>query len=193
MISREHLETTLKLWHSIVIELDKMKDFLTVEKINDQFYRRLLLRNIFSIIETYIFVTRELVKNRLIIEKDSNKISWLDLAALNEKKVILDAEGNTEVRDDFQKFEPSLRFTLNVFAKVFGSNLPNYGDSNFEKLKRLSKRRNQITHPKSIEQLIISDQEVKDVVSMFVWFTQTHTLLSAKFLEWSTLTYSKPE
>lgn len=69
MTSKEHLEVTLKLWYSTVTELEKMKDFITVEKINDQFYRRLFLRNLFSIIETYIFVTKELVKNRLVIDK----------------------------------------------------------------------------------------------------------------------------
>lgn len=183
----------MNLWYSTVTELEKMKDFLTVEKINDQFYRRLFLRNLFSIIETYIFVTKELVKNRLVIDKNSIQVSWSELAALNEKKVVLDTQGKVEVKEDFQKFEPSLRFTLNIFANVFGSSLPNYGDSNFDKLKKLSKRRNDITHPKSLEELIISDQEVKDSVSMFTWFIQTHAQINEKFLEWVRLTYGNPE
>jgi hypothetical protein len=193
MTSKEHLEVSLKLWYSTVKELEKMNDFLTVEKINDQFYRRLFLRNIFSIIETYIFVTKELVKNRLVIDKEANQVSWADLAALNEKKVVLDTQGKVEIKDDFQKFEPSLRFTLNIFAKVFESSLPNYGDSNFEKLKRLSKRRNDITHPKSLNELVISDEEVKEAISMFTWFIQTHGQINGKFLEWANLTYGKPE
>jgi hypothetical protein len=84
-----------------------------------------------------------------------------------------------------------LRFTLNIFAKVFGSTLPNYGDSNFEKLKKLSRRRNEITHPKSLEQLTISDQEIKDTISMFSWFMQTHGFINIKFSEWLHITYSK--
>lgn len=125
--------------------------------------------------------------------KNSNQVSWSDLAVLNEKKVVLDTQGKVEVKDDFQKFEPSLRFTLNIFAKVFGSSLPNYGDSNFVKLKKLSKRRNDITHPKSLEELIISDQEVKESVSMFTWFIQTHAQINERFLEWVRLTYGNTE
>lgn len=94
-----------------------------------------------------------------------------------------------DVKDEFQSFEPSLRFTLNTFANIFGSALPDYGNSNFEKLKKLSKRRNDVTHPKSVIELIISDQEVKDTFSMFSWFIQTHGNLNKKFIEWLSLIY----
>jgi|GEM_PF-2340013 len=191
MTSKEHLETTLKLLQSTMNELEKMKDFLNIQKINDQFYRRLFLRNTFSIIETYIFVTKELIKNKLVIDKNSNQISWSDLTALNEKKVMLDDQGKVKVRDDFQKFEPSLRFTLNLFAKVFNSTAPNYSDNNFQKLISLHKRRNDITHPKSVEELTITDQEVKDTISMFAWFMQTHTMINTKFLEWIKSVYQR--
>ncbi len=190
MTPKEHLELTLKLWYSTITELEGMQDFLTIEKINNQFYRRLFIRNVFSIIETYLYVTKELIKNKLVIDKTS-EISWSDLAILNEKKVVLDTQGNVHVKDDFQKFEPSLRFTLNTFANVFGSTLPNYGDSSFEKLKKLSKRRNDITHPKSLEELIISDQEIKDTILMFSWFMQTHGIINSKFLEWLHISYGK--
>ena len=183
MTAKEHLEVTLKLWYSTISELEGMQDFLSIEKINIQFYRRIFIRNIFSIVETYLHVTKEIIKSKLVGDK-TPEISWAELAILNEQKVVLDTQGKVHVKEDFQKFEPSLRFTLDTFAKVFGSTLPNYGDNNFEKLKRLSKRRNDITHPKSLEQLIISDQEIKDTVSMFSWFMQTHTMINSKFLEW---------
>ncbi len=63
MTPKEHLEVTLKLWYSTITELESMKEFINIEKLNDQFYRRLFLRNIFSIIETYLFVTKELIKS----------------------------------------------------------------------------------------------------------------------------------
>ncbi len=193
MTPKEHLEITIKLWRSAVTELESMKDFLNVEKINDQFYRRLILRNIFSVIETYLSVTKQLVKHKLVIDKNTDEISWSDLAILNEKKVVLDMQGTIQVKDDFQKFEPSLRFTLNTFATVFGANLPDYGDSNFGKLKNLLKRRNDITHPKSLEKLIISNQEVIDTFAIFSWFTDTHTQIYTKFLDWISLTSKNSE
>ena len=190
MTAKEHLEVTLKFWYSTISELESMQDFLSVEKINTQFYRRIFIRSVFSIIETYLYVTRELIKSKLVIDR-APEISWADLAILNEQKVFLDMQGKIHVKEDFQMFEPSLRFTLDTFAKVFNSTLPNYGDNNFEKLKKLSKRRNDITHPKLLELLIISDQEIKDTFSMFSWFLQTHALINSKFLEWLQNIYGK--
>ena len=112
---------------------------------------------------------------------------------LNEKKVVLDQQGNVNIKNDFQKFEPSLRFTLNTFANVFGSTSPVYGDCNFEKLIKLSKRRNDVTHLKSLAELIISNQEIEDTFSMFSWFMQTHSEINKKFLEWLSLTYKQNE
>lgn len=190
MTPKEHLQLTFKLWHSTISELESMQDFFTVQKINNQFYRRAFIRNVFSIIETYLYVTKELIKNKLIIDKTS-EITWADLAILNEKKAFLDTQGKVNIKDDFQKFEPSLKFTLNTFANIFDSVLPNYGDSNFEKLKKLSKRRNDITHPKSLENLNVSDQEIEDTISMFSWFIKTHSTINSKFLEWINIIYSK--
>jgi hypothetical protein len=79
MTPKEHLEITLKLWYSTITELEGMKDFLNTEKINTQFYRRLFVRNTFSIIETYLYVIKELVKNKLVIDVNSNQVSWADL------------------------------------------------------------------------------------------------------------------
>lgn len=86
MIPKEHLEVTLKLWDSTVKEVEQMQDFITIEKLNDQFYRRLFLRNIFSIIETYLFLTKEIIKSKLVIDKNSSNLSWEALVILNEKK-----------------------------------------------------------------------------------------------------------
>ena len=89
-----------------------------------------------------------------------------------------------QVKDDFQKFEPLLKFTLNIYASVFNTEKQNYGDSNFEKLKILAKRRNEVTHPKSINDLVITNQEFEDAVSMFSWFMQLHNSINQKFIDW---------
>lgn len=184
MITKEHLIQTFKLWGFIIEELEKTKIFLQYENINDPFYRRLLLRNIFSIIETYLFVTREIIKIKIDFDGKNAQVPWWELAILNEQKTALDDQGNAKTLDDFQKFIPSLKFTLNLFAKIFDSEFPKYGDNNFEKLVKLSKRRNDVTHPKSLDQLLISDQEIKDIISMFGWFVQTHNSVSLNFLKW---------
>jgi hypothetical protein len=134
---------------------------------------------------------RELVKIKLIVDDNQDNISWSTLAILYEKKVVLDDKGNVRELDDFQKFEPYLRFTLNLFATTFKSQLPNYGDANFEKLKQLSRRRNDVTHPKSLAQLTISNYEMNDTISMFSWFQQTFNIINENVMEWLHLNYGK--
>lgn len=180
-----HIEDVLKLWSSTIDDLNTLQSFLSIEKINDQFYRRLFLRSIFSIIETYLYITKEVVKIKLSVEGNSNnEILWSELVILNEKQVLLDEQGKVKTKDIFQKFGPSLRFSLDIFANVFGSNLPDYGDKKFELLTTLNKRRNDITHPKSSNELIITDQEIKDSISMFGWFIETHNKMNKDFIEW---------
>lgn len=132
------------------------------------------------------------MKIKLSLEENSNnQVSWTDLVILNEKQVLLDEQGKVKTKDIFEKLEPSLRFSLNIFANVFGSNLPDYGDKNFELLKKLNKRRNDITHPKSLIELQITDQEIKDSISMFSWFIQTHNSMNKNLSHWLHESYKK--
>jgi len=182
---RKHLEVTMKLWQSTITELKRLEDFLSAERINDQFYRRLFIRSVFSIIETYLHVIKELLKIKLTIDKPQEiQMTWSELIVLNEKKVFLDNNGKVKTKDEFQKFVPSLRFTLNMYSYMFDMKLPDYGDKNFQNLITLSKRRNNITHPKSPSQLIIKDQEMKDTVALFRWFMETHNAINKKYIQW---------
>lgn len=180
---KENLKQTLQLWHSTMSELEGIETFLQVEKINDQFYRRLIIRGLFSVIETYLNVTKEIIKLKLVIEPTA-KVKWEELAILNGKSLRLDEKGRVNTIDEFYKFESNLRFTLNLFASVFDSEQPEYGVADFLKLKNLIKKRNELTHPKSINHLTVSDCEINDTVSAFFWFFKTHNQTNKKFVEW---------
>jgi hypothetical protein len=185
LATKKHLEETMRLWQSTITELKKLEDFLSIDRINDQFYRRLFIRCVFSIIESYLYVTKELIKIKITIDSsDSISLSWEELVILNEKKVFLDNQGKVKTKEEYQRFDTSLKFTLNTFANIFGMGLPDYGDNKFQTLITLSTRRNDITHPKSLSQLVIKDQEMKDTVEVFRWFMDTHSRINEKFIRW---------
>jgi len=185
-LTQEHIKETMNLWFSAIQELEAVQTFLDGNKINEQFYRRLFIRNVFSIIETYLYITKELVKIKLDIDGfGKNQTSWEEVSILHEKRAVLNKTGKIETKDEFQSFIPTLRFSLTIFANVFNSKLPDFGNHNFEKLIHLSKRRNDITHPKSSADLIITSQEISDTVHMFAWFMKAHKDISdGDFLEW---------
>lgn len=170
------------LWNHSHDELILIEKFLHEDKINDQFYRRLFLRSVFTIIETQLQVLKKIIKiDHTINIPDSN---LEEMTILNGKKVFLDNKGNAKSKDEFHSFEPSFRFTLNLFSKTFNSPLIDYGNSSYESLIKLLKRRNDLTHPKSSKNLIISDSEIIESVAMTKWFMGIMSQYNIIIIKW---------
>ncbi len=188
MSKKEHLDATLKLWYFSISELKGLQSFLHIEKINDQFYRRLLIRGIFSVIETYLNVTKEIIKIKVVTDSDQ-ELNWKELAILNGQRVQLNKDGNVSAINEFQKFESTMKFTLNLFAKTFGTNSPDYKSLEFKNLMKLVERRNQFTHPKSLDHLFVTNSEIKEMIDSFTWFFNTHAQNNDEFVKWIEMHY----
>jgi len=175
-----HLENAFELWKQNIQDLTDLKRFFDIEFLNNQFYRKLLLRNIYSVIESYLYVTRELIKHKALMQssEEDYKLSYEELAILNGKTVILTSKGEPKANEIFFSFEPSLKFTLNTFSKIYKADNPDYSDNNYEKLIKLSKRRNDLTHPKLAQLQIVTSEEIKHLVLGLQWFLTTHAKIS---------------
>jgi hypothetical protein len=180
---KEHLDITIKLWYSTIEELNELGTFLHQDRVNSQFYRRFLIRGIISVIETYLNITNEIIKIKVIVDPNI-QLRWEELAILNEKTVRLNDRGKVRITDEFHRLEPKLKFTLTKFAEVFDMEAPDFQTQDFDKLKQLIKRRNQFTHPKTLDHLFVTNNEVKDIIQSFSWFLSVHGQINLKFLEW---------
>ncbi len=184
-IENELIETQLLFNLAIGEMRDTVNNLFSEDKINDNFYRRLIIKNTFSIIETHIHIVKKIIKLYLSLEESNNiSVNWTELIILNEQKVILDNKGNVKLKDEFQKFEPNLRFTINTFSKLFETNKPDYGNTEFQRLIELSKRRNQITHPKKTNDLNISKEEISDLIKSFGWFMKINNRIHNSYSIW---------
>jgi hypothetical protein len=181
---KEKLDDIIRLWAYAVQEISDMNALLSHETINKQFYRRIILRNTLSIIDTYIFICRELVCFKNIIDKNASQLSWKEQSLLVELKVGLDSKGEVKTTDNFQSFIPALRFSLITFSKVFGSPTPDFTNHQFENVQAFVKRRNQVTHPKNYNDTIITDKEIVNLIPAFQWFMDTHSSASVGFHSW---------
>ena len=158
----KELQETITLWKSTIEDVKEIEKFLDHSTINNPFYRRLFLRSIFSLFETYIHITKSIIKIKISTEeRKSPKLSWENLFILTGKKVSLDNKGVITTKDEFQRFEPMLRYTFNLFSIVFKVESPDYGDKGFQILIKLLKRRNDITHQKTASSQIITNLETK--------------------------------
>lgn len=184
-IKIELLETQLLFNVAIGEMKSTVDDLFSGNNLNNDFYRRLIIKNTFSIIETYVHIIKKIIKLYFTLEEsDKINVDWTELIILHEKKVLLDNKGNVKVKDEFQKFEPNLRFTLNTFSKLFKVNKPEYGNTEFQKLIELSKRRNEITHPKKSNDLNITKEEISDLIKSFGWFMKINNRIHNSYSIW---------
>ncbi|WP_316832934.1 hypothetical protein [Pedobacter aquatilis] len=181
---KQQLTEALKLWGYTINELEGMNLFFEGQNLNNQFFRRMMLKNFFSIIEAYLYISRELVLIKALVDGEQQSLHWTEKAILNEQKVGLNQKGEIMLTDSYQNFIPSLRFTLNIFAKTFSASTPDFSDVKFNHLQTMVKRRNEITHPKSYEQVNIKDEEIKNLIPMFAWFMKLHGELNVGFRDW---------
>lgn len=188
---KERLNDNLRLLGYAVTELKGMSFFFEGDNANNQVFRRILLKNFFSIIETYLFVSRQMVIIKSIVDGKESNLTWEEKSLLNEKRVGLSPNGEITVSDAYQNFIPSFRFTLSIFAKTFDSDMPDYSDINFRHLQDMVKRRNAITHPKSHLDLNITNEEIKILIPMLKWFINLHGRIDSGFRGWLETTYPK--
>lgn len=182
MSTKDKLTEILRLYAFTVAEIMEMQTFLDQDKINTQFYRRLFLRNVFSVIETRLYVNRQLV---LIKQKiDGEEISPQDRLLLEEKKIVEDATGAEKIVDAFQDFISSFKFSLKIFAKQFKSTPPDFSDSNFAQLIIYVNRRNDITHPKNHLDLVITNDETMGFNQTFFWVHEVLNKADEGFQKW---------
>mgnify|MGYP000480612863 CR=1 FL=1 len=176
------IDEIYKLWNHCIEELKELSSFFSQEHLNNNFYRRLIIRNTFSIIEAYLHISRELIKHKLALNDAISKVlTTNELIILSEETAYLNNKGEVKSRRTFYSFEPHLKFTFKCMSKVFNSSEPNYSDIKYSKLIAIAKRRNDITHPKEYDKMIITKEELKDVVSALEWFFQIHGMYLQKF------------
>lgn len=177
------LKEIMMIWEINRLEISKISDILTIEHVNDQFYRRILIKNTISIIETHLYILRELVKYLIVDQKVKNTLSAEELWALHGKTVDIGSNGKVTSTHKFFRFESSLKFTFHIASKLLSTQIPDYSNECYQDLKKLVDRRNDLTHPKSSAKLMVSDEEVKKMVYTSKWFFEQSNIITQKFID----------
>jgi hypothetical protein len=148
------------------------EDFTKCEKplkkdYTDQFWRRVMVRNLFVLLEACSYGMKQAALHRhRLLEID---FSNAEIALLSEEKYTLDDGEPKTSKENFQQFVPSLKFAFKCFAKTF--ELVFALDMTTSPLKEFQRLRNRITHPKKLPELSISDPEVQKAKQVWKWFT----------------------
>jgi hypothetical protein len=133
-----------------------------------EFNKRTLVRTCAALVEGLSFQLRQVTLASL---KDTNVLSGSELAILRETKHQLSDQGEVRERNDFQSTLPMLLFTLRVYAKNHGASYsPKTADNGWNCLRKALALRDRLMHPKSFEDLQVTDEAGTEFTAGIQWW-----------------------
>lgn len=143
-----------------------------------EFNKRTLVRTCAALVEGLSYHLRQVTLASL---KDTNLLSDGERAILQETKHQLSEQGQVRERDNFQSTLPMLLFTLRVYAKNHGASFsPNTADNGWNCLRKAFTLRDRLMHPKSFEDLQVSDEAGAEFTAGIQWWdSSVESLLAA--------------
>jgi hypothetical protein len=136
------------------------------------FARRAAFRSVFASIEGLVYLLKDQVL--ALFPGKRGDYSVAEVALLREETYALGRHGEAQVQRRFLRLEENLQFAWRMYFR----GLPikpdlNFADQGWVSFKRCLQIRNRITHPKSREDMQVSDEELEDLSEMHAWIHAT--------------------
>ncbi|MCH8043609.1 MAG: hypothetical protein IID44_07805 [Planctomycetes bacterium] len=169
----------------------------------NQFMRRTLVRTVFSYVDASLFVLRQYAceyhedysctllaqvgpaETVPTLRKHFQRILTIEeLCALRETTPQVGSDGKVRISPLFIKQKNAVRFTFSMYGKSCGLNVtPDYSDNRWKLFQDSINVRNRITHPKTVSNMSVTDDEVNAVVNACGWFFEAMNRARAKNIE----------
>jgi len=124
------------------------------------------------------------------------KLDLATLSLLAEKTPTLSDTGKIIKRQQQQSMTPHIAFTLRQAAELSGVDADQFfGDNGWNEFKKAVTLRHRLTHPKSKDDVHVSDDDCEHVGRGLEWFWTTHGKvmrpMGAKLLQMDIATFNK--
>lgn len=181
--------------HTLLFE-DVERARQDLEAGDDQYRRRTLVRTIFAAIEGSTYVLKQAVLEHAVLHP--HLYSPGDFAILREESYELREKGRVHTK--FKQLPPieNFRFTLRLWLRMHNLNADAPDAQRFKNawatFERMKEMRNRITHPKDLNALTISDEEVKEILNTYTVISggPMGLILLKAFLDWLEKPKGKP-
>jgi hypothetical protein len=131
--------------------------------------RRLYVRVFITQIES----TVARIKND-VLQGDA-KITAAERAILSDVTFDLNDKGEPYERQLHPPLLSSIRFAFRIFGKTNGLAFqPDYTKGGWQDMQAVLRIRNRLTHPKNVEQMKVSNQDLRMVDAAELWFRNTY-------------------
>jgi hypothetical protein len=153
-----------------VITSDKM-----VKENDSQYTRRVFLRDLFSLLEANLHMTRRILARRISILFQAEGYTILPILALLMDQSPEFADGGKHIRLRHQSGDilTLTRFIVKLYAYLANVSKDYFGVQGWESFKNMVRIRNRITHPKSGEDIHISNDDLAAIRAANAWFKTT--------------------
>lgn len=164
---KKSLQQILELLPALV------EDVKTAEKKldNQQYSRRVYVRTLFAMIEG---VTYAMKLALFVIARNfgnPGKLNVPDLAMLKGSTFYLNDKGEVQEKEKHFRIQDNLKFTVKSVNRVLGSSIDlGIGTQDWTNFFGTVKIRNNVTHPKNLSDITISDEDLERIRSVNSWF-----------------------
>jgi hypothetical protein len=167
-----HQEALRKLKAMMNVLSDDVNEFMEMAIVPNQIIpfsaTRAYVRAVFALVEGLSFAFRQLAAS---LPKTDHCLSHGELAVLNDESYGLKDNGKVFTTTRFLKVHSGTRFTFDICKRVYGIQSDiDYGGKGWDSFMKAIKIRDRLMHPKSIESLDVSEDEIGIVSDGLEWF-----------------------
>lgn len=155
---------------------DDMLECLKLTGRSPEFIRRMYTRSVFALVEGTLFRMKQTV-----IEASNLygiKLSKQEAALLSEESFELNDKGEPISKTQYVQLPKNLKFAFGSMAKVFDAEYDlKINDNGWATFLAAIRIRNRITHPKQVQDIVISDKEMDVLGKATLWFADSVLIL----------------
>jgi hypothetical protein len=134
---------------------------------------RTFVRAVFALIEGGIYGLKQVALQ--LSKHDRGNFTPAEISLLEDKSYDLDDKGRVQERVKFIPISSNIKFAFAAVARAYPVNYTLKTDGKgWNALQAALKTRNRITHPKTVVDLKITDDEVQQAADAATWFLKSH-------------------
>ena len=182
---KKSIQQILELLPVLVEDVKIAEDKLDVQ----QYSRRVYVRTLFAMIEGVTYAMKQAL---FVIARNfsiSGEITIPDLVILKGSTFDLNDKGEFLEKEKYFRIKDDLKFTVKATNRILGSNIEHgFNTKDWANFVSMVKIRNNVTHPKNLVDISISDNDLKCIRSLNSWF---NGIVEAMMIALNTFDWSK--
>jgi len=186
-----HLHELDDVFETLYKELGRCRENLQADH-GSQYRRRLLIREFCTFVEVIayhfkrfsLYIVQQMVPSIKVAEHFANTteilapyldaLSPAEVMMLEECSPVLDENGTPTTKRMFPQMLPNLRFAIAAYLKVVRTGVKiDFSGTGWSAMRVTVGVRNRLTHPKSLQDLFVSDNDIAKMVLANDWLLQT--------------------